>query len=340
MIVKVSDLKRIKEIFEKIAANRSHAKKDLAVMFKWLSDNIFEIVMSSGDEQARIICNSNDNRLGDKEVSINWKDFSTMCDLFRNEICVTSKDQKVKFSEGNTVFKCRKYTSGYNENCNFKFDFDNAVLLHVDNTVILRDFGTMNGYAIGTNKLISTDSNICTISTLNSNIGDKVHVFKYRFPTGKWFFNSSSNIIVSEDKRVACTVIRLNIEYPFFPLINLSNQVLNNYFECNVELFQKAIDNCSKINEKKIAIEFKEDSLLFVSTSDKFGAYKTEVPCAFEHITPKPEVCMIIKYISELTKCADKEGKLRVYFDDNPNEYKVKSENDKLKIFAMSLMTM
>lgn len=254
--------------------------------------------------------------------------------FFQDIITITVKDKTILFSEDNTKYKCNYFSSSANDSVNFKFDFNSAFKINMGNLFIIKDLGNIGKFAISQSKLVSTDGNFCAINDIDCDFGDNIQLFTTKFPTGTWFFNPNSRIIVSKDKRIACTIRKGNGSYPFKGLIDLSNQVLNNWFECNLKEFYNAIERCSNIDDK-IIMQLKNDHIKFKSTSD-FGSFSTEITAKFEHISPKEEIRMAYRYLIEYCRCA-KDGRIRIYFDDNKNEYKLKSEIDRLVIFGTGL---
>lgn len=333
-MIKVSDLKRIRKVcFDKIA-QCGVAKRDLAVRFTAINTELYEVVLSNGEDYARLVGDLT-KMCALPDFQINWGDFVRVCDFFQDTIAITVKDKTILFSEGKTKYKCNYFSSNANEGVNFKFDFSSAFKINMDNLFIIKDFGNMGKFAISQSKLVSTDGNFCAINEISEDIGDDIQMFTTKFPIGTWFFNPQNRVIVSEDKRIACTVRRANGVYPFKGLIDLSNQVLNNWFECDLKEFYSAIERCSKIDDK-IIMKLKDDHIVF-KTVGAFGSFQTDVNVEFEHTSPKEEMRMAYHYLVEYCRCA-KDGRIRIYFDDNKNEYKLKSVTDGLTIFGVGLL--
>lgn len=162
-MIKVSDLRRIKKIFERLARTKN---QDLAVKFIPINENTCSIVMSNGEDYARLI---SDGEIKN-DIQIGWEDFCRVCDLFDKEINIIKKSKFVEITENNTKLKCSESMSRANDYCDFRFDFDNAIILSLNNVHVITNQGakgTIDKFVLGQNKLVSTDSHIAIVNTLS-----------------------------------------------------------------------------------------------------------------------------------------------------------------------------
>lgn len=336
-MIKISDLRRIKKtVFDKIAQVSRGQRNTLAVLFKPIDNQKYQIVMSNGEDYGRMIADFTE-LYAIQEFQISYSDFVRICDLFEKKIDVSVDKNIILIKEGKKKFKCSICKSDAWENAVFSFDFENAFRLSMDDCWILSDLGIMGKFAVGQNFLISTDGSFAGINLLKQNFGEDVHMFVDEFPSGSWFYNPKQRIIVSEDKRIACTYKKATGLYPYETILQLSEQPLNNWVRVDCKQFQKCLEQCSKI-DKKVAIEFLDNEVNIFAT-DETSAVQTTIPAEFEHKTPRKEIRFVQKYIVEFCKCVDENGKLTILFDDNENVYMTRVESEKLKLFGMGLVT-
>lgn len=336
-MIKVSDLRRIKKLcFDKIA-QASSARKDLSVRFSPIGADMYECVMCNGEDFARIVADTT-TLTALPEIQISWHDFQRVCDLFSDIVDLTVKDSTILFKEGKTKFKCATFRSNANKMVNFKFDFDNAIKINMrDNLVILSDLGNFNKFCLSGQHLMSSDGNIAIINILNESLGENDYVFTSIFPQGAWYFNPNYRIIVSEDKRLATTIKRAVSGYPTQALLNLSKQALSNWFEVDVKEFLQCLEKCAKIDDKVI-LRFEPEGYLTIKAENKeFADFATCIECEVDHDSHKQEIRFTQRYIKEFCRC-EHNGRVRILFDDDPAEYKLRAEKDNLIIYAMGLM--
>lgn len=335
-MIKVSDLRRVKKYcFDKIV-QQSSARKDLAVKFKPISADMYECIMCNGEDYARLVADTT-SLVAMPEIQISWVDFARICDLFNNTVELTVKDYTITFKEGKTNFKCIMFASDLNDRVNFKFDFENAIQINMrENLFILPDLGTFNKFCLSGNHIISTDGSMAAINRLDKSLGDGEYTFTTVFPVGTWFFNPNNKVIVSEDKRMATTIKQALEGYPTQVLLNLSQQALSNWFEVDVKEFLSCLERCAKI-DSKVILRFDQEGFLNIKAeNNEYADFATMIECKLDHPSRKQEIRVLQKYIIEFCRCA-KEDKLKIFFDESPNEYKLKSEADNLTIFAMAL---
>lgn len=331
-MIELSDLKRIKKIFDRVA--RTGAKTSLAVKFTPIDDNSYSVIMSNGEDYARLISSGNLKNA----IQISWEDFCRICDLFNKEIDIIKRVTFIEIIEGKTKLKCSESTSRANEFCNFKFDFDNAIILSLNNVHVVTNQGakgTIDKFVLGKNMLVSTDSHIVMLNKLSKDIGEDIHILVDMFPEGSWYFNPNSNIIVSEDKRIAMTLRKGNGQYPFDGIVKLSQLEYNNYFEVELKDFKDSIDKCSKV-DNKIKLQFTSTSIELSCLNGGINEYHTSINAKYDHVTSREFIKFDYKYLKEFCRCAEN-GKLKICFSDNASEQKMKSELDNLIVFAIGL---
>lgn len=335
-MLKIAELKKIKKLcFNKIASEAVERGK-IVVSIKPLGLDLIEISTSNGNDYARMII-ENTTKGVVPEFCLGWIDFNKMCELFKDEIKIKKNENKVQVIEGDTILKFNTTTDGYNGNNNFKFNFDNAILLNTKNLFVLDDHMLMKKYAIVEDKLISSDGQICIINNLDKNFGVEPLQYTDKFPEGNWYINKDFNVAVSQNKKIAFTQRQTTGQYPI-GLLKMGQQPLSNSFECDSKALYEKIQQCSLIYEV-MTIKFGENELIIQSTGrDKCNAtYKTTLPVKFDHVPIREGFQFSIKYLADFCKCTDKNGKLRVLFDDSPTVHMFRVENDKYTIFGMGI---
>lgn len=333
-MLKIEELKKAKKIcFNKIASSAIW-KNNVTINIKPLGIELIEITISNGNDYARIITDNLSKRLV-PEVCLSWNDFNKICELFSYKIKIDKQKDKIHVSEGETVLKFNAFKGVYAITNGFKFDFDNAILLNTKDLFVIQE--KFQKYAILEDKLVSCDGNICIINKLNSNFGTELIQYVEEFPKENWYINKESNLIVSEDKRISLTHRQSSSEYPL-GVFQLAKQHLSNSFECNAKTLYEKIQQCSLIYEI-MRIKFEESQIVIESTgTHKFEAvYKTTLPVVYDHKTDREGFQFSIKYLADFCKCAGKDGKIKILFDDNPSVHMFRSENDKYIIFGMGI---
>ena len=334
-MIKISDLKRIKKTcFDEIASANRGQRKDIAVLFKPIDASKYQMIMSNGEDYGRMVADFLELS-NMPEFQISWLDFLKICDLFEKKISVTVEDNTILVKEDKKKFKCSLFKSEAWKNAFFKFDFDTALKINMDECWILSDFGNMQKFALGQNFLMSTDGSFAGINILKQDFGNDIFLFVNKFPAGTWFFNPDRRIIVSEDKRIACSYKRATGNYPFKGILQISEQPLNNWFKVNCKEFQHFLEQCSKIDEK-IIFEFLDNEINIIAVGET-SKIQLNIPAEFEHKTTRQELRFMQKYAVEFCKCADADGNLTILFDDSENVYMARAEKENLKIFGMGI---
>lgn len=337
-MIKIADLRRIKKLcFDKIGANAA-ARRDLSVQIKPINEEIYTVIMSNGNDYARLVANFTQPTKFE-EVNLAWSDFQKVCEFFDKIITITVKDNQYEIKEGKSKLKCVKIKSEANNACSFKFDFDeNAHKISMDDCFIMLDKKLQTcPFVLCENAIASTDTNFAVINYLNKDFGDTPHFFVNKFPAGTWFFNPDKRIIVSEDKKIACTFRKATSGCPYTALKQLVAQPLTNWFEVDAKPFKELIDKCYKIDEK-IILEFAQDEINIIADSKEFSVnFAVSIPAKYDHTPTRKDLRFMYKYLAEYIRCTDENGKLRILFDDAQSTYMTRSVGKNLTIFGMSL---
>lgn len=293
--------------------------------------------MTNGEDYARIVADFVSDKTFD-EFQISWLEFIKICDLFDKNADITIKDGMVHFKEGKTKLKCAISRSDAHKQCYFKFNFETAVKICMDDVYIIKTkLNTIPCFAMSKNWLASTDGNYASINYLKNDIGDGLQLFTTKFPAGMWFFNTGQRLIVSEDKRIACTIKKAACSFPDKAIMQISEQPLSNWLEVDCKLFKECIDKCLKIDEK-IILEFAKDEIIVKSHSKEYSSdFNTSMPAVFDHEPKRKDLRFLYEYLIEFCRCADENGKLKILFDDTQTTYMVHSSTPTLKVFGMSL---
>lgn len=335
-MIKIAELKKIKKLcFNKIASEAVERGK-VVIGIKPIGLDLIEISTSNGHDYARMIT-ENTSKGVVPEFYLGWIDFNKMCELFKNEVKIKKNENKVQVIEDDTILKFNTTTDGYNLNSNFKFNFDEAILLNTKDLFVLDDHKLIKKFAIVENKLISSNGEICIINNLDKDFGTEILQYTDKFPDGSWHINKNFNIVISENKEIAFTQRQATGDYPV-GLLKMAKQPLSNSFQCNSKDLYEKIQQCSLIYEV-MTIKFSEHELIIQSTGrDKCNAtYKTTLPVKFDHIPTREGFAFSIKYLADFCKCTDKNGNLKVLFDDSPTVQMFRVENNKYTIFGMGI---
>lgn len=334
-MIKISDLKKIKKnCFDKIA-KEALQKDGLAVSVKPLGLELIQVMMSNGNDYARVVLDNYKTSVV-PEICLNWKDFLKVCELFQKEITITKKDNRIKISEDKTNLTCTEFAHTFNSACDFKFDFKEALLLETEDLFILDSHLPMNGFAITQDKLLSCDGCICIVNNLSENFGDNILQYPDKFPDDDWYIGKNSQSIVSKDKRTLATKRLLEGTYPANTLLILSKQFLGNSFTCNAKELEEKFKQCSLIFDK-MELGFGKDELTIQSEGSSQNKFKTSIPVKYTQKTTRKSIKFMVKYISMFCKCVDKDGNVKIFFDDNEAQHMLKAECDKYTIFAMGI---
>ena len=337
-MIKISDLKRIKKLcFDKLA-RESVDKGGLIVAIKPLGLELIEIRLSNGSDYGRIILDNTSKEVV-PEMFLGWYDFLKICELFKKEVKITKKENTIKVTEGKTVLNCPTFRDRYTLSSNFKFDFSSALKLDTKDLFVLDDHGSVQKYAIWQDKLISSDGHICILNNLSQNFGDEPFLYTDKFPDCNWYINKADSVVVSEDKRIALTHRKATGAYPM-GLIQMSQQPLSNSFECDSKELIEKTQQCAIIYDI-MDIRFGKNELKISSTggvkSKSNATYETTIPVKFENPTQRTGFTFQIKYFMDFCKCADKNGVLKLLFDDCPTTHMFRAECSKYTIFGMGI---
>lgn len=332
-MLKVSDLRKVRELcFDKVAKT-STAKKELAVLFLPTGNTMCQVIMSNGRNYARLVATLTEP-CAMQEFQISWNEFQRICDFFDKEIDVQVKENKIIVTEGNKKYNIACYNNDFNKKCDFKFDFNGAYEISMDKVPIMQtDKSVFCGrYAVTKDLILSTDSCFCFASKLKQNLGEGVYQFIGKFPAGTWLFNPSQRLIVSKDKAMSFTSDMATGNFPTEGLLKLKQTPLSNWFECDAETLKRCAKSCKQL-DKTIEIKFEPEAIRL-----KTAGYEEHIACAYNHKTSRRSISFKCDYFEYFIQCADEKGKLRIYFDDNEKQGMARAENSYLTIFGMALI--
>ena len=331
--MKIEELKKIKELcFDKIYA-KALDKADLCVEFNNLKNGFYQIVMSNRVDYAQLIC---DNKEDYPSFKIQWNDFEKIVQFFESgEIKLFFENQNiVVFRQRKNIFKCLQINTPAPHH-QFKFDFEHAQLLSMDDCTILKDHKDLQKFILNQNNLISSDGFVCIVNTLNTDIGDNILHFLEPFPKGKWFFNIQNNIIVSEDKTISCSYRLATGQYPLSALRQIMNQYLNNCFECDSKVFKAALVKCSLAdNGYRVKINFLSESIKINTFEDKKAACECEITGKYLS-PPKRKFLYFGRAYLKILLEAQTNGVVKLQFSDTESIYAMRAQNDKKNILAI-----
>ena len=333
-MIKISDLKRVKKLcFDRIARDSANSKL-LVVDFKPICIDAIEVLLSNGNNYGRIILD-NESKTVFSSFSLGWTDFVKICELFKSQIVIKATDKEAKIKEGKTVLNCRVYNSTYNSACKFKFDFSTAKEFDATKVLMLDDHLEIQKYAIVSDELISCDGHIGIVNKIKTDFEGEPLVYTDYFPAEKWFINRNHNLIVSGDKRIAMTHPQACGSYPV-AVLTLAKQQLSNSFTCSGKELVEKMQQCSLIYSV-MEILFGEKELIIRSLEVGDSKYETVIPVEYEHKTSRAGFRFSIKYFAYFCKCADKNGRVTIMFDDNQNVQMFRSESELYTIFGMGI---
>lgn len=330
-MIKISDLNRIKEAcFDNIARKTlSSDRVLLEVSFKAITDRMFSVSMSNRLDYARGVFTS-EKPFNFEHFTISWYNFGQLCFLMYDEV-------DVKFDKNSVVFyrQDRKYKAPlmYNElpEHSYKFNFENAILLNMDNSIILKEHNILKFFVATKNYVISFDEYFCILNKTKYDIGDQVLKLTEKFPQGTWFFNPENKIIVSEDKSIARSFRQAQGPYPLQALFNVIKQPLSNWFICDKVALSKILEKGQNI-ARTVTIEFQENSLTLISSNTTGETFKDEIEVKYKEPPKRKMLKMQYSYFKFFTEAAQNK-KIKIEFDDNENTRFIRAENEKVLFF-------
>ncbi len=319
------------EVFNLIA-NKSVDKTKLAVLFKPLNETTYTVIMSNGNESARLIVEREPKIM--PTFSIDYQDFLRLFKLFKDSFNVNVSADRISFKKGKNSYSCLDKKCLANDVATFKFDFEGAFKITIDKPLILNTMSFGGTYAISDNELASTDGFMGVISNINADTRGKVFLFRDEFPNGTYYYNPSSNLIVSEDKSLCYTMRQATNSFPYKAFSQISKQDLNNYFVCDYKDFYEHCKCAVDINKDNMIIYLKDDTIR-LSSIDKVGTchYEVEIPVEYKVPPRRKTIKYNPSFLLTLSK-ANVSGKIKIEFDDNEQIRIIRSRNEKYTIFG------
>lgn len=335
-MLKISELKRIKKTCFDYIANSAIERGKISIGIRPIGLDFIEISTSNGEDCARLIAN-NTNKDIVPSFFLSWNDFSKICQLFDKEISITKDGNTILVSEGEAKLKFSAFSESYNVIHNFKFNFEDSLILDTKNIIMLDHHLELQKYAIWGNNLISCDGYLSIFNKLDVDFGQEPLLYTNKFPNGRWAVSKDTNMVVSEDKTVAFTNRKSNGQYPKV-LLDLAQQPLSNSFICNSNLFMQKMQQCALIYDV-MNIEFGNNELIISSAGIKKyeGFFETKIPVKYKKTPNRKGFKFSIKYMSKFCNCANSNGEIEIFFDDSEEVYMFRAENELYKIFGSGI---
>lgn len=331
-MISVKDLSKATEVFNLIA-NKSIDKTKLVVSFKPLNETTYTVIMSNGNESARLIVEREPKIM--QGFSIAYHDFLRLFKLFNDRFNVNvDNGNKITFKKNKNSYACVEHASTFNDAVTFKFEFDGSYKITIDKPLILKALSFGGVYAIADNEIASTDGRIGVINHVNADTNGNVFLFRDDFPNGTYYYNPSSNLIVSEDRKLCYTMRQAMNNFPYSMFSRLAKQDLNNYFVCDYKEFYEHCRQCLDIDKNSSVIRFNDDTIT-MSSINKEGTchYEVELPVEYK-VSPKRNMIRFNpNYMLTLTK-ANEDDKIKIEFDNDERIRIIRSRNDKYTIFG------
>lgn len=338
-MIKIDDLKKIKDNCFYDVYRLASDKKNVAIKFSPINAEYLQAIMSNGVQYARLITKL-DKMVALQDISISWQDFEMITKLFVSNLSYTVQKNTIIFkSEDNkTKYSCQFYKSEFNERCNFKFDFnsENTELISTDNAIIVKQpkGSPFRCFVLKEDKIYSTDGAFGTINFTQHDIGNFELKLNRKIPSGKWYFNKDYKVMVSEDKSMAYCMEKIDCSFPTVALGQVASTNLSNWFKCNKNTFKKSISSLKDINDK-IYFDLYENKVVAHVTNDKANKCEIELDVEFKQQPKIKQIILNEKYIEMLCQCSDEDNTLTIEFDDNPSQMLVRATTSNLIIFGM-----
>jgi hypothetical protein len=330
-MLSIKDLSKATEVFNLIA-QKSVDKTKLVVSFKPLTETTYTVVMSNGNESARLIVESEPKIM--QSFDIGYNDFLRLFKIFNDRFNVSVDNGKICFKKNKNSYSCVETKSQLNDSVNFKFDFDGSYKITIDKPLILKTIAFGGVYAIADNEIASTDGFIGVIDKIDANTKGNVFLFRDEFPNGTYFYNPNSNLIVSEDKKLCCTMRQAVNKFPYKTFSRLVQSNLNNYFICDYKEFYEHIRQCVDINKEHVIIYLNNDTIR-ISSVDKNSTchYEVEIQVQYKTQPKRKMIRFNPNYMLTLTK-ANEDDKIKIEFDDDERIRIIRAKSTKHVIFG------
>lgn len=330
-MLSIKDLSKATEVFNLIA-QKSVDKTKLVVSFKPLTEITYTVIMSNGNESARLIVESEPKIM--QSFDIGYNDFLRLFKIFNDRFNVSVDNGKICFKKNKNSYSCVETKSQLNDSVNFKFDFDGSYKITIDKPLILKTIAFGGVYAIADNEIASTDGFIGVIDKIDANTKGNVFLFRDEFPNGTYFYNPNSNLIVSEDKKLCYTMRQAINKFPYKTFSRLAQSNLNNYFICDYKEFYEHIRQCVDINKEHVIIYLNNDTIR-ISSVDKNSIchYETEIQAQYKTQPKRKMIRFNSNYMLTLTK-ANEDDKIKIEFDDDERIRIIRAKSTKHVIFG------
>lgn len=332
-MLSIKELAKATEVFNLIA-NKSVDKNKLAVSFKPLNETTYTVIMSNGNESARLIVEREPKIM--QSFNIAYQDYLRLFKVFndRFNVKVDSNGNKITFKKDRNSYACIEFKSSLNDTAKFKFDFDGAYKITIDKPLILKTMNFGGVYAMANNEIASTDGFIGVVCNLDADTKGNVFLFRDEFPTGTYFYNPDSNLIVSEDKKLSYTMRQAQNKFPYKTFSQLAQQDLNNYLVCDCKEFYEHCKSAVEINKEHVII-YLNDNAIKMSSINKDGTchYEVELPVEYKTPSKRKMIKYNPNYLLTLAKAEDN-GKLKIEFDNNEQIRIIRTKNEKYTIFG------
>ena len=330
-MLSIKDLSKATEVFNLIA-QKSVDKTKLVVSFKPLNETTYTVVMSNGNESARLIVEREPKIM--QCFNISYNDFLRLFKIFNDRFNVSVDNSKIYFKKNKNSYGCVEMKSQLNDSVKFKFDFDGSYKITIDKPLILKTTSFGGVYAIADNEIASTDGYLGVITRLDANTKGNVFLFRDEFPNGTYFYNPNSNLIVSEDKKLCYTMRQAVNKFPYKTFSQLAQSNLNNYFICDYKEFYEHIRQCVDINKEHVIIYLNDDTI-GISSVDKNGTchYEVEIQAQYKTQPKRKMIRFNPNYMLTLTK-ANEDDKIKIEFDDDERIRIIRAKSAKHVIFG------
>lgn len=330
-MLSIKDLQKATEVFNLIA-QKSVDKTKLVVSFKPLNETTYTVVMSNGNESGRLIVEREPTIM--QSFNVSYHDFLRLFKIFDDRFNVSVDNNKIYFKKNKNSYGCVEIKSQLNDSVKFNFDFDGSYKVTIEKPLILKTTSFGGVYAISDNEIASTDGFLGVIDKIEADTKNNIFLFRDEFPSGTYFYNPSSNLIVSEDKKLCYTMRQATNNFPYKAFSCLAKQDLNNYFICDCEEFYKHIRQCVDINKDHITIYLNNDTIR-ISSINKAGTchYEVEIPVEYRTQPKRKTIKFNPNYMLTLTK-ASEDNKLKIEFDNNEQIRIIRAKSSKHIIFG------
>lgn len=334
-MIRVNDLIRFNNVCKEILQNNAILRKnEVFITFNPIDNLSCEIIFVADTQFARIVLKyAKPCIFGFFQIS--WTDFNKVCSLFENAIEIETDKNLITFRNDNKKIICARINTDLHKAANFKFDFNDAIKISMDDCFVPKDLMTIyKKVALFDKYVAATDGSFGVINILNYDTGyHEAELFLNKFKDGTWFYNKNYNIIVSEDKKLAYTINKATGMFPTKAMQTIFKTPLNSYFCVNVKEFSKELEACATFSEQiKLKIE---DGFLKISCIGKDNIYNTKLK--INQVGNSKEIKFLIKYLQNFCLCKDENNMLKIFYDTDLSSYMLRTESKTKKMVAMGM---